>query len=119
MIKQNDDPGRGDVSVCLNQIGTFHQPVTFRCCPLGIQFYTDDPLQEDLMLEVAVDVPGGEDGKRQKISCCGVVVQSVLENPRNSYRNWIYFVDLAPDIKDRLHCFAKDSDHLCPFCENF
>ncbi|HNS81232.1 MAG TPA: hypothetical protein PKM67_07225 [Kiritimatiellia bacterium] len=118
MIKQNVDPGRNDVSICLDQSGTFRQPVTFRCCPLGIQFYTDDALQEDLMLEVAVNLPDA-DGHMQKICCCGVVVQSVLEDTCKGYRNWVYFVDLAPSIKQQLHCLAKESEFLCPYCENF
>ncbi|MGD9873442.1 MAG: hypothetical protein AB7T27_04145 [Kiritimatiellia bacterium] len=118
MIKKNDEPGRRDVSVCIDQSDCFNQPGTFRCCPLGMQFYSDQQMEEELILEVALDIPG-EGKTHQKVSCSGVVVQSVLDNPRNAYRNWVYFIDLAPGIKEQLQCFAKESKLLCPFCENF
>lgn len=118
MITKNEDPGRKDVSVCLESSGVFHQPATFRCCPLGIQFYSDHPMQEDLVLEVALEVPSAG-AYPHKVSCAGVVVQSVLENPRHAYRNWVYFLDISPSVKEQLQCFSKDAKSLCPYCENF
>jgi hypothetical protein len=35
------------------------------------------------------------------------------------YRIWVKFTDLPEQERDRLHCFAKGHDYLCPHCENF
>ena len=106
---------------CGEQEGT-RQPEFFRCCPLGMQFYSPTELPTYRVLELQVAVP--EDLKKnglktKSVDCSGVVVHSQWDNERELFRTWVLFADLPQDMRDHFRCLARESDFLCPHCENY
>ncbi len=96
------------------------QPKSFQFCPLGLQFYSRKELSECSLLEFKLNIPG-DHGRPDEITCSGLVV-NCREEPSHKdspYRIWVKFLDLPEAARDRIHCVAKSSDFLCPFCENF
>lgn len=95
------------------------QPDTFRVCPLGLQFYSKRPLPEFELIEFRVALPDAS-GRRRAVKCTGVVVHC-REDAEHSplYRVWIKFLDLPEEQRNKIQCFAKQSNFLCPYCENF
>ena len=111
------DAGHG-VEVHLNGDGAVTQPHTFRCCPLGIQFYAKTELPAYRVLSLKVE-EGGAEGQPVLVDCTGLGVHTQYEQEREMYRTWVVFMDLEQDTRDRLHCVARDNDTLCPHCMNF
>ncbi|OQA24328.1 MAG: hypothetical protein BWY59_02243 [Verrucomicrobia bacterium ADurb.Bin345] len=95
------------------------QPETFRVCPLGIQFYSKKSMPEFELIEFRIEVPGKNGSGPEQVTCTGVVVHSRLDKETQLYRVWIKFIDLPESKRDRIHCVAKESSFLCPYCENF
>jgi hypothetical protein len=106
------------VEVHLNGDGAIMQPNTFRCCPLGLQFYAKKELPDYRVLHLKVEENDGAD-RPFMIDCNGVVVHSQFESERNMYRIWVVFMDVEQETRDRLHCIARENDTLCPHCMNF
>lgn len=94
------------------------QPETFSLCPLGVQFYADQPMPEFKLLELDVDVKGA-DGSPSKVTCRGAVVRCQREPEPNRYRIWVKFIDLPEGVSESIRCTAKNGHHLCSYCENF
>jgi hypothetical protein len=107
------------VQVFLSNERVVSQPRTFRCCPLGVQFYCQREISCDQILEITLRTPSGNPIP-EEIICSGIVVQCCQCNPNEDlYRVWVYFTDIPERVRDQLHCLAKGSKLLCPFCENF
>ena len=49
------------------------QPVTFRCCPLGIELYHHRELPLYELVEFTLEVPALDEVPVQTISCTGIV----------------------------------------------
>lgn len=94
------------------------QPETFRCCPLGIQFYSREKLTPYRMLEVSLKFPS-ESAGGEAVKCSGVVVHCRKTLSSDLYRVWVMFSDLSQDIRDKLKCMSHDAQVKCPHCENF
>lgn len=94
------------------------QPSGFRCCPLGVQFYSDEEVQSYKIMELDLKFPSnGCDPLDAR--CRGVVVQSAFDKAKSKYRTWLMFTDLVPEARDRLKCISKDCGVQCPHCENY
>jgi hypothetical protein len=94
------------------------QPEHFRCCPLGLQFYSRRKLDTFSILDFRLDAPS-RGGRPSSVTCSGVVVQCQRSKPGPMYRTWVMFLDLPESIRRKLKCVAHMSDTLCPHCENF
>ncbi len=94
------------------------QPETFRCCPLGLQFYARDAFPTYRVLDLKVEVPA-DGGGRTPFDCSGVVVHSEYDEERELFRTWVVFVDVPPEVRQRFDCLARKGGFLCPHCENY
>ena len=112
-------PPKETATIVLNGQKPFKQPVCFRLCPLGIQFYSPKPLPEFEILELTVHVPGKAGEPAEDTTCAGVVVHCRPEKDEKTFRVWVTFLDLPESKRKRLQCAAESSDLLCPYCENF
>jgi hypothetical protein len=118
-LQQNTVPdGDSSVFVFLGSDEAIEQPQTFRCCPLGVQFYAPESVEKYRILSIRLQIPG-EEQVQAEIECSGIVVYSQQDDSNGLYRTWVYFLDLPEEVRDYIHCAAKDADTLCPFCENF
>jgi hypothetical protein len=120
MIKQEESPPpqEKEVFVVFGQNGAVRQPATFRCCPLGIQFYTQEEVAQYRVVDIKLAVPDSTNLPAE-IDCSGVVVHCERMNSSEAYRVWVYFLDLPEPVRGHLQCMAKQSETLCPYCENF
>lgn len=107
-----------DVLVHLSDHEAVPQPATFRCCPLGVQFYTPEEVEKYKVLEVKLQVPSPNNDMKE-VLCSGVVVHCQEDGETGLYRIWVFFLDVPELVRNHLHCIAKESEFLCPFCENF
>jgi len=87
-------------------------------CPLGLQFYSSKRLARFKILDFQMTVSGNGSGDGA-IHCCGVVVHCRRDTKHRCYRIWVKFLDLPKSKERQIHCFAKSSKLLCPYCENF
>ncbi len=94
------------------------QPVGFRCCPLGVQYYSTSPMEEFSTLEMDIQVPD-EKGTTEKITCHGAVVHCERPDEESLYRIWVLFVDLDKDVRSRLECVSSEKALRCEHCMNF
>jgi len=109
-----------DVLVYCGEGEEVRQPDTFRCCPLGLQFYSKRELPTYRVLELQVRVPDRDEKEAPTlIDCSGVVVHSQWDPEKNMYRTWVMFADLPEEMRERFRCISKESDFLCPHCENY
>lgn len=106
------------VTVFVGDDGAISQPDTFRFCPLGAQLYTRREMEECSILEFKLDLPDGT-APASQIACSGVVVNCQPNDSGSMYRVWIKFLDLPDSARENIKCFAKSSEFLCPFCENY
>ncbi|MBP7274902.1 MAG: hypothetical protein KBA51_01720 [Kiritimatiellae bacterium] len=90
----------------------------FRCCPLGVQFYShkEIPLYRVMQLDMHLPESGGDNPTFQ---VTGIVVQSQFDPARDQYRMWILFTDLPDSVAARLKCVSKETAAQCPHCMNF
>lgn len=96
------------------------QPELFRCCPLGLQFYSPRRLPTYRVLELQVNVPGEEENDEEEpVDCMGVVVYSQHDTERDLFRTWVMFADLPEHLRNRFECLSREADFLCPHCENY
>ena len=93
------------------------QPGTFRCCPLGVQFYSHSDIPMYSVMEIKLDFP--VEDQTVPIDCSGVVVYSEFDKKSGMYRIWVTFLDLDEEKKKRLKCLGKCTETLCPHCENY
>ena len=107
-----------DVLVHLAGHEAVPQPATFRCCPLGVQFYTPEAVEKYKVLEVKLDIPKDGD-ETEAVLCSGVVVHCQDDTDTGLHRIWVFFLDVPELVRNHLRCIAKESEFLCPFCENF
>lgn len=96
------------------------QPANFRLCPLGVQYYAVQPLNECSLIELTLTLAGDERDSADAIRCTGFVAQCCEpQNGDRLYRIWVKFMDLAPQIEERLRSICAECDLKCPFCQNF
>lgn len=94
------------------------QPETFRCCPLGVQFYSSEELPLYKVMAMSLNLPSSK-GPAEKFEATGVVVQSRFEPVRNQHRIWIMFADLPDSVAAKLKCISKETGSQCPHCMNY
>lgn len=109
---------RREVTVFIDQDHPHNQPSTFNLCPLGVQFYSAQPMDEFKLLELDVDVTD-EKGKPSKVTCKGAVVRCQREPEPDRYRIWVKFIEVPESARESIRCAAKNGQHLCSYCENF
>ncbi len=107
-----------DVLVYCGEGEGVRQPDDFRCCPLGLQFYTERELPSYELMDLSLQLPGSG-GETSSLNCTGVVVYSQLEPQSGMHRVWVAFLDVPESVRTNLRCLAEDSSFLCPHCENF
>ncbi|MDZ4200476.1 MAG: hypothetical protein U1E27_14470 [Kiritimatiellia bacterium] len=109
-----------EVTVFVGSDQGVSQPETFRCCPLGVQFYSDKELPAYEVMEFKLQTPPeGELNFLASLECAGVVVHCQKNPGEKRYRVWLLFLDLPENVRSRLHCFGKNGGTLCPHCENY
>lgn len=110
--------GANKVLVFSGEHDVVEQPGDFRCCPLGIQLYSQEDIPQYKVMDIGVNSPTDEDAG-YKIECTGVVVHSQYEDECKMYRVWVMFLDLPEEARQDLLCVSKEQSLTCPFCENF
>ena len=113
----NVEPGCS-VTIFLGDGSPEQQPDDVRICPLGMQLYSKKSIPQFEMIEFKLDIPS-ESGISQPITCTGVVVHCRPESDSDTFRIWIKFLDVPEHIQERIKQASKDSNLLCPDCENF
>jgi hypothetical protein len=108
-----------DVLVFCGEDDPAPQPDTFRCCPLGVQFYSKGDVPQFRLMDLNLKVPEGAKDTKLDIRCRGVVVHSQHDRKSDLYRIWVLFVDLKPAVAAKLKCVTKKKNLTCPHCENF
>ncbi len=102
-----------------NQDGT-RQPDTFQFCPLGVQLYTDNPIEECRLIDLQLSLPAVDGVGEETVACTGLVAQCLpSQNGKNLFRVWIKFLDLEPETSERIRVLTTDRKFICPFCCNF
>jgi hypothetical protein len=97
------------------------QPDTFQFCPLGVQLYTTEAMKECQMMELTLTLPTeADDEEEEQVQCIGFVAQCYpAEDREGLYRVWVKFLDLPPDVFERIRDLATSRKFTCPFCQNF
>lgn len=97
------------------------QPETFQFCPLGVQFYSCQPLEECTLLEFSLALPPvSDEGEEEEVSCTALVAQCCEPaNGDTMYRVWVKFLDLSPETVERIQRVTQQNGFICPFCANF
>lgn len=109
-----------EVLVFLGNQDGIRQPHTFQLCPLGVQLYTSNPVQECLLIDLKLALPALDGEGEEEVSCTGLVAQCLpSQNGKDLYRVWVKFLDLAPDLVERIRILTTDRKFICPFCRNF
>lgn len=109
-----------DVTVYLGEEKGVSQPETFRCCPLGVQFYSERELATYEVMEFKLNAPAGVPFIFSgPMTCSGVVVHCQKDIPNDRFRIWLMFLDLPESVRSQLECMGKSGEFLCPHCENF
>ena len=106
------------VVVSLDKAGDAMQPDSFRCCPLGLQFYSRKKLDIYKVMKMDLQVPGRAKTKGT-FAAEGVVVHAQYDEKQSMYRTWIMFTDLPDEAASRLKCMTKKTGLQCPHCENY
>lgn len=115
---QSNASGAQTVMVFCGEDESQLQPESFRCCPLGVQFYSPHEIEPYKIMELDLQFPG-EGTEALTARCCGVIVQSAFDRAKDMYRVWMMFTDLPPDVQQRLKCVSKKAGTQCPHCENY
>ena len=119
MVSQDVDMAVENCTVAMvDQDEEVAQPMGFRCCPLGVQYYSKEPVEEFATLEMDIEVPT-ESGELETIPCHGAVVHCEQTDNSGMYRVWVLFVDLDKDVRDRLECMSSEKGLRCVHCMNF
>ncbi len=108
-----------NVLVYMNGHDATRQPGTFQFCPLGIQFYVREPLQQYEVLECRVNITGGDSDASNNVICTGLVVNCCLDPETELYRVWVKFIDLPLQSCAHIQRLSRENQLLCSFCENF
>lgn len=107
-----------DILVSVDGEEAMKQPATFRCCSLGVQFYSPNEFDLYKVLDITFCLADQPDAPSE-IACSGIVVHCQKETASDLFRVWIFFTDMPDSTRNHLHCIAKESNTLCPFCENY
>lgn len=114
------DLEENDVMVYYGDEAGQRQPDTFRLCPLGVQFYATHPVDECSLIELTLTVPGPAGELPEPVTCVGYIAQcSAPDSSSDKFRIWVKFLDLTPEVQDRLQTVCNAQQLKCPFCENF
>ncbi|MBU0677071.1 MAG: hypothetical protein KJ626_03065 [Verrucomicrobia bacterium] len=106
-----------DVVVFLNDEKAVKQPEGFRCCPLGIQFFSEKPVEQYRIVSFRLEIPQGQNSS--SVECAGTIVKSIRDDDSGMYRNWISFLDIPDEIRSDLECKSRESGLFCPYCQNY
>ncbi len=106
------------VVVCFGHGETPQDTGTFRCCPLGVQFYSEEEIRPYKILALDVAYPD-ESGNELRAQCRGIAVQSVRVPAKGLYRVWILFTDAPKEFLERMKCVSKRLGTQCPHCMNY
>lgn len=90
----------------------------FRCCPLGVQFYSRKKLPLYRVMQLDLHLPGAA-GAHNAFQATGVVVESKRVPDRKQYRVWIMFTDIPDSVAAQLKCVSKETATQCPHCMNY
>ena len=108
-----------DVVVYLGEHEGTRQPDTFQCCPLGVQLYVPQPVSECEIMELKFSIPTPV-GDPLEVACTGIVAQCMpCPNGRPLHRIWVKFLDLRPELQERIREITTGRHLTCPFCQNF
>lgn len=125
MIAKADTPEsidfvpESEVLVYCDDDEAMKQPDTFQFCPLGVQLYTFKPIKECQLIDFTLDLPG-ENGTCDQVACTGLVAQCCAEDGgQERYRVWVKFLDLGPEMAERIRLLTTSKRFTCPFCLNF
>ena len=91
----------------------------FRCCPLGVQFYSRKELPLYRVMQLDLHLPGENADTTHAFQATGIVVQSEQVPERKQFRVWIMFTDLPDAVAARLKCVSKETASQCPHCMNY
>lgn len=109
-----------DVLVYLGDHDGIRQPRTFQLCPLGVQLYTCEPVQECCLIDLTLTLPTADGLDEEQVTCTGLVAQCLpSQNGTQLFRIWVKFLDLAPETIERIRVLTADRKFTCPFCINF
>ncbi len=106
------------VNVVFEEDPRVPQQNTFRCCPLGLQFFSPRKHADGTFLQISFAHPGGTQ-EDEALQCEGMVVYSEREEDSPLYRHWVFFLDLPESVRKELQCLTDDMESRCPWCENF
>lgn len=112
------DSARREVTVFVEHEPAQQQPSTFALCPLGVQFYAPQPIEEFKQVELDVEVTDAQ-GVARKVACKGAVVRCQHEEDAQRYRIWVKFFALPEETRESIRCTSKSGQLLCEYCENF
>ncbi|MCX7819667.1 MAG: hypothetical protein N2652_10770 [Kiritimatiellae bacterium] len=107
-----------EILVCWDQEETAQDRRGFRCCPLGVQFYTRRPLAMFKILMLDLCLPDGA-GQEQRAKCEGIVVHTAPDTARGLHRIWVLFTNMPEEFRRRLQCWSKEAGTQCPHCMNY
>ena len=82
---------RRDIVVIAKDQEPARQPNTFQFCPLGVQCYCHDKMDEYKVVDFNMQLPA-DDGSTEEIDCSGIVVACNQDKHSALYRVWIKFV---------------------------
>ena len=117
-VDQHNSKTSADVLVCWGDETTAQDRLRFRCCPLGLQLYTQRPLAMFKVLSLNLAIPD-ESGSELRATCEGIVVQCLPDRNRGLHRIWVLFTRIPDDFRRRLQCWSKKAGTQCPHCLNY
>lgn len=118
MAEENKQPLK-DVVVYTDDGKGSVQPQTFQMCGLGVQFYSERPINEFEMMEFDLQV-NDDPGNPENVRCTGAVVRCQEVNHKSGkYRVWLKFIDTPDKACHQVACISRKGKHLCTFCENY
>ena len=94
------------------------QPQMFRCCPLGLQFYSPRELPLYKLMSMRLQVPDA-DVPEPGFEAEGIVVHAQYDRKQEMHRIWVMFTNLPEDVAARLKCVSKKTGTQCPHCMNY
>ncbi len=107
-----------DVLVFLGDNTAQAQPQMFRCCPLGLQFYSPCPLPLYKLMALRLQMPDSV-GPEAAFEVEGIVVHSQIDRKHRMHRIWVMFTNLPEDAAARLKQVSKKTGTQCPHCMNY
>lgn len=113
MTKEHDQASR-PILLSVGGQDCISQPASFRLCPQGAQFYTDQPLREFDLMTMTIQTPDSA----EPVEHTGAIIRCEDSgNRKYRYRIWIKFLDHPLQTCDQVQCDAHDDHTQCCFCE--